>query len=301
MRLGVHIADGPGLEALVGEVRQAADAGLASAHFGQLASWDAVTAAALCAGRVPGIEIGTAIVPTYPRHPLVLAGQALTAQAASGNRFVLGIGPGHRPIVEGQFGLSFDRPARHVREYLTALRPLLHGEDVEFHGETLTVVGRVDVPGTSAPPVLLAALAPKLLRLAGELADGTITVWTGARHLEETITPAVTAAATAAGRPAPRVVAGVLAAVTDDRPGALQTLSEQLGFVAELPSYRALLDRQGLTGVHETAAVGDELEVEREIRRFAAAGATDLVVGLFGDEPTRKRTLALLSDLATQV
>ncbi|WP_242423508.1 TIGR03564 family F420-dependent LLM class oxidoreductase, partial [Frankia sp. EI5c] len=226
------------------------------------------------------------------------AGEALTAQAASGNRFVLGIGPGHRPSIEGQFGYSFDRPVRHIREYLTALRPLLRGEDVDYHGETLTAVGRVDVPGATAPPVLLAALAPMLLRVAGELADGTVTVWTGARHVGEKIVPAVTAAATAAGRPAPRVLVCALAAVTEDEQSIYQTISDQVSFASELPSYQTLLARQGLTGVHETALVGDEHEVEREIRRFADAGATDLLIRAVGDEATQKRTLSLLADLS---
>ena len=122
MRLGVQVSTGGlSVEAIVGQVREAAEAGLDSAYFNQVLSWDAIGLAMLSASQVPGIDVGTAVTPTYPRHPLALASQALTAQAASGNRFTLGIGPSHRPIIEEQFGYSYDRPARHVREYLTAL------------------------------------------------------------------------------------------------------------------------------------------------------------------------------------
>ncbi|HEV7626147.1 MAG TPA: LLM class flavin-dependent oxidoreductase, partial [Streptomyces sp.] len=132
MRIGLYINGGASLDALLGRVRAASAAGLDSAFFSQVTAWDAITVAALAARETPGIEVGTAVVQTYPRHPLALAGQALTAQTVSGNRLTLGIGPSHRQIVEGLLGLSYDRPALHTREYLTALRPLLRGEPVEY-------------------------------------------------------------------------------------------------------------------------------------------------------------------------
>jgi F420-dependent oxidoreductase-like protein len=182
MRLGVLAGGaGLGLAELTGQVRAAADAGLDSAWFTQQLSWDAITLAALSAREVPGIDVGTAVTQTYPRHPLALAGQALTAQAASGNRFTLGIGPSHRPVIEGQFGYSYDRPAAHVREYLSALAPLLRGEPADHRGPALTAVGQLTAPGARPPSVLLAALGPVMLRIAGELADGVVTVWTARR------------------------------------------------------------------------------------------------------------------------
>lgn len=138
---------GQNLEAIVGQVRQAAEAGLDSAYFNQILSWDAISLAILSTGQVPGIDVGTAVSLSYPRHPLALASQALTAQAASANRFTLGLGPGHRPVMQEQYGYSFDRPARHVREYLSALTPLLRGEQADFHGEVITAAGQVQVPG----------------------------------------------------------------------------------------------------------------------------------------------------------
>ena len=193
MRLGLQIGvGGQHVEAIVGPVRQAAGAGLDSAYFNQVLSWDAISLAMLSAGPVPGIDVGTAVTLTYPRHPLALASQALTAPAASGNRFTLGIGPGHRPVIEGQYGYSFDRPARHVRDYLSALMPLLRGEQADCHGEVITAAGQVQVPGARPPSVLLAALGPVMLKIAGELADGTVTVWTGPQLIAEHIAPAIT-------------------------------------------------------------------------------------------------------------
>ncbi|MEU7883945.1 TIGR03564 family F420-dependent LLM class oxidoreductase [Microbispora bryophytorum] len=298
MKLGVLAGgNGLGLDGLIGRVREAAEAGLDSAYFTQVLSWDAVQLAALAAREVPGIAVGTAVTQTYPRHPLALAGQALTTQAASGNRFTLGIGPSHGPLIETHFGLSYDRPARHVREYLSALVPLLRGERVDYRGETLTAAGRVEVPGAEPPPVLLAALGPVMLRLAGELADGAVTVWTGPETIADHVTPAVTRAAASAGRPRPRVVAGVIVSVTADPEGVRRRVAESLGPVGDLPGYRAILDRQGRSGVEETVVAGDESAVERAVRAYAEAGATELVVSPFGDARERARTLGLLAAL----
>ncbi|MEV5711973.1 TIGR03564 family F420-dependent LLM class oxidoreductase [Actinoallomurus sp. NPDC052274] len=298
MRLGVMIGvagEGTALPEMIERVRATAEAGLDSVYFSQLFSWDAVTLATLVAREVPGIDVGTAVTQTYPRHPLALAGQALTAQAASGNRFILGVGPSHPEIIEKAFGHSYDRPARHVREYLTSLMPLLRGEEVDHHGEVITVAGRTIVPGAVAPPVLLAALGPVMLGIAGELADGVVTVWTGPRAIGEHVAPTIGRAAERAGRPGPRVVAGVMVSVTHDPDGVRQSVAAAVGAAGRLPSYRAILDRQGMSGVHETVIAGDEDTVERSIRTYADAGATEFVASLVGDERERARTLALLS------
>ncbi|WP_262402534.1 TIGR03564 family F420-dependent LLM class oxidoreductase [Actinomadura sp. CNU-125] len=203
MRIGLFtVAGGAPLDDLVGQARAARDAGLASTFYGHASSFDALMTAALAGREVPGIEVGTAIVPTYPRHPLTVAGQALAAQAMTGGRFTLGVGPSHPPIIEGWYGLPYERPARHVREYLTALRPLLRGEDVAYRGETLTAAGTVDAPGATPPSVIVSALGPAMLRVAGELADGTVTTWTDVAAIGDHVVPAITRAAEAAGRPA---------------------------------------------------------------------------------------------------
>ena len=284
MRIGLFtIAGMAPLDDIVTQVRQARDAGLDSAFFGHAGSWDALLTAAVAGREVPGIEVGTAIVPTYPRHPLALASQALTAQAMTGGRFALGIGPSHPQVIEGAHGISYERPARHVREYLSALRPLLRGEDVDYHGETLTAVGKLDAPGATPPPVLVSALGPAMLRIAGELADGTVTTWVGADAMADHIVPSITKAAEAAGRPAPRVLAGVIVAVTTDPDAVRSDLADQLGAASDFPAYRAVLDRQGLSGVHETVIAGDETTVARRLRRFADAGVTDLLISPRGD------------------
>ncbi|TDC89942.1 LLM class F420-dependent oxidoreductase [Actinomadura sp. 7K507] len=284
MRIGMFTAAAMApLDDLVAQVRLARDAGLASAFFGHLSSWDALMTAALAGREVPGIEVGTAIVPTYPRHPLTLASQALTAQAAAGGRFTLGIGPSHQAIIEGSYGIPYDRPARHVREYLSALRPLLRGEDVDHHGETLTAAGTVDAPGVTPPPVILSALGPAMLRIAGELADGTVTTWTGADAIADHVVPAITRAAESAGRPAPRVLAGAMVALSTDPDGVHREVAERFAAASDLPAYRAILDRQGLSGVHETVIAGDETAVAARLRRFADAGATDLLISPYGD------------------
>jgi F420-dependent oxidoreductase-like protein len=298
MRLGVLISsEDQGLAEVIGQVRAAARAGLDSAYFTQRTSWDAIGLAALSAREVPGIDVGTAVTQTYPRHPLALAGQALTAAAASRGRFILGIGPSHRPVIEGQFGYSYDRPAAHVREYLSALGPLLRGEQVDYHGEFLAAAGRTAVPGAGPPPVLLAALGPVMLRIAGELADGAVTVWTGAPAIADYIAPSVARAAAAAGRPAPRVVASVIMSVTADPDAARDQVGARLGAAGELDSYRAMLDRQGRSGVQDTILAGDEDAVEQGIRAYAQAGATELVASLAGGPQDQARTRELLSAL----
>lgn len=298
MKIGLYIfGASPSLTSLIDQVRAAAKAGLDSAYLSQVFSWDALTVAALAAQAVPDIELGTAIVQTYPRHPLALAAQALTAQAASARPLTLGVGPSHPQIIEERFGYSYERPVRHVREYLTALRPLLRGEAVDHRGETITAAGAIDIPGVQAPSVLLSALGPAMLRAAAELADGTVTVWTGPRLIGDHIAPTITQAARAAGRPAPRIVTTAIASVTNDPGGIRDQVASGLGFASDFPGYRAVLDRQGLTSVAETVIAGDEDTVARALTEYAAAGATELVVGPVGDEPTWARTVDLLAAL----
>jgi len=298
VRISQYLIDVPTSVADITEqVAVAERAGLDGVYFPQLASWDALTMAALAGAQVPRIGLGTAIVRTYPTHPLALAGKALTVQAAVGNRLTLGIGPGPQPVIEGQYGLSFEQPARHIREYLQVLRPLLRGEAVNYRGQTLTAVGQVDVPGTTPPPILVSALGPIMLRIAGELADGTVTVWAGAELLGEHIVPAVTASAAEAGRGAPRIVAIIMASVTADPHRARQEVAARFGAAAQLASYRRLLDLQGKAGLEETVVAGDESTVAEAIRQLAEAGVTELVVSPVGSDADRARTLQLLSVL----
>ncbi|WP_306829017.1 TIGR03564 family F420-dependent LLM class oxidoreductase [Catenuloplanes nepalensis] len=258
----------------------------------QALGWDALTSLALVGARVPDVRLGTAVVPVPPRHPLLLASQALTVQAATGNRLTLGIGAGIGALTTGLFGLPADRPVHRMREYLSVLRPLLRGEPVSHAGDTLTVNGGVAVPGALPPPVLLAALGPAMLRLAGERADGTVTWMAGPRTLDTHVVPRVTAA----GR-AVEIVAGLPVCVTSDPDGARERVAARFGMAAGVPEYRSVFDREGVAGPRDVALIGDEETVARGVARIAAAGVTEFVGSPFGDSGEQSRALSLLGDL----
>lgn len=284
MRIGLYVGNQSDLQSQLRQARAAAEHGLASAFFSQVLAWDPLTVAALAGAGAPGIELGTGVVQTYPRHPISLAGQALTVAAATGNRFTLGVGPSHKQFIEGVYGLSYDRPARHTREYLTVLRAELSG------------TGHIQVPGAQPPPVLLSALGPVMLRIAGELADGTITVWATPATIADHIRPRIDAVAKD-----PRVVATVMMSVTA-RPDAVRDeVAGALGFASDFASYRTLLDRQGQSNVAETIVAGDENTVAAAVRAYAAAGATDVLVSLVGDDAEKARTLTLAGELASSL
>jgi len=302
MRIGIAVGDvrGPvSPDDLVGQVRAVASAGLAQAWVAQAFAWDALVGITVAGAHVPGVGLGTAIVPTPQRHPLVLASQALSVQAATGNRLTLGIGTGIASMVGPMFGLPTDRPARRMREYLSVLRPLLQGKEVAHRSETLTAVGVVHVPEAAPPPVLLAALSPAMLRIAGELTDGAVTWMTGPKTLAGHVMPALAAAASTSDRSALRLVAGVLVCVTDDETGVRQRLSRDFGLAGQVPEYRAVLDREGAAGPADVAVVGDEDAVTRGLRRYGDAGVTDLMAAPYGSPAEQARTLAVLADLAS--
>src|SRR5437588_3778060 len=187
MRIGIfggEVAGHGDIDEVVASARRAADEGFASYWMPQIFGPDALTTLAVIGREVPRIELGTAVVPTYPRHPVMLAAQALTTQACCDGRLALGIGLSHQPVIEGMFGISFEKPARHMREYLEVLVPLTRGEPVSFSGEVLRVNASLDVKGASPMPILLAALGPKMLELAGEAVDGTVTWMTGPQTVE---------------------------------------------------------------------------------------------------------------------
>ncbi len=300
MRIGIfagHTANGP-IDATIDAARAAADDGFATFWLPQVFGMEALVALAVVGREVPGIELGTAVVPTYPRHPVTLAQEALTTQAISGGRLVLGIGLSHQLVIEGMFGLSFDKPLRHMREYLDVLVPILRDGKVSSTGETITGRVAIDVQGaTSPPPVLLAALGPKMLELAGTVVDGTVTWMTGAATLADHVVPVITNAATAAGRPAPRIGVGLPVCVTDDVDAARERAAKLFEIYGTLPSYRAMLDREGAAGPADVAIVGDEATVGAQIANIASIGATDFVASIFGSKEERDRTWAFLRSL----
>lgn len=285
--------DGPAtVDELAGQV-VAAD-GTAGLWSAQALGWDALTALTVAGTLAPGIPLGTAAVPVRQRHPLTLASQALSVQAATGGRLTLGIGAGIGAMVGGMFGLPTASPVRFLREYLAMLLPLLRGEAVAHSGDFLTTSGTVHVPATTPPPVILAALGPAMLRLAGSSTDGAVTWMAGPRTLASHVVPLVTAAARDAGRPAPRIVAALPVCVTGDEAGARAGIARRFGMAAQVPEYRAVLDREGARGAADVAITGDEDAVLRAITRLEDTGITEFIAAPVGDAAARHRTLELL-------
>jgi 5,10-methylenetetrahydromethanopterin reductase len=300
VRIGGLVDSSASIDEVVADVQRLADAGLASAWASQVFGHDALTLLAVVGTRVPRIELGTAVVPVQPRHPVMLAAQAATVQSAIGGRLALGIGLSHQVVVEGMWGLGFDRPASFLREYLQVLVPMLRGERVDFSGERLRAVSGPLPQATVPTPVYVAALGPVMLRTAGELADGTVTWMTGTKTVASHVVPRITAAAAAAGKPAPRVVVGLPVCVTADSQRARERIDSALAIYPSLPSYRAMLDREGADAASQIALVGTEEEVAQGVNRLAEAGATDLSASVIGDSSERERTWRLLAELATR-
>ena len=302
LRIGSLIEVNKPVADTVEGLRRLADAGLDHAFASQIFDHDALTLLAVAGAQVPGIALGTGVVPVYPRHPMVLAQQALTVQSATGNRLLLGIGLSHQVVVEGIWGLSYDKPAAYMREYLSSLLPLLRGEVVHSDGERVTTNAfmPIGIPGVEPPPVLVAALGDAMLKLAGTVADGTITWMTGGGTVESHIGPRIRAAAQAAGRPEPRVVVSLPIAITSEaeRARVAEQINADLAIYPTLPSYRAMLDKEGAQGPADVAFIGDEESVAASIEKLAAGGATDFVAAIVGDAEERRRALSLLSELA---
>jgi F420-dependent oxidoreductase-like protein len=279
MRIGLFAgtagAAASDLQALAAFTRDAEARGFDSVWLPNIFGIDAVGACAVAGWETERIELGTAVTPTYPRHPAALAQQALTTQLACGDRFTLGIGLSHQLVIEGMFGLSYDKPARHMAEYLNIIGPLLRGEPADFEGEQLTGKLALEVPKAAEVPLLVAALGPVMLELAGGHSHGTTTWMTGPKTIEEHIIPHISAAASAAGKPAPRIVCGLPICLTNDVDGAREQIGKALQVYGMLPSYRAMLDREGVAGPAELSIVGDEAALRAAIARLRDAGVTD--------------------------
>ncbi|GAA0555998.1 LLM class F420-dependent oxidoreductase [Actinomadura livida] len=297
MRIGallVERGEADALGRLADDVRRAADDGFTSAWISQIFGLDAQMALAVAGSGVPGIELGTAVVPTYPRHPAVMAQQARTTALAVEGRFTLGIGLSHKIVIEDMYGYDFARPVRHMDEYLSVLLPLLEGDAASFKGETLQGNIGLSVPNEGRVPVLLAALGPKMLKLAAERTDGTVLWMTGPVTVRDHIAPTITAAAKAAGRPDPRVVCVLPVCVTDDVDQAREQAGQTFEMYGMLPSYRAMMDREGVDGPADLAIVGDEDEVAAKLDELAAAGVTDFVAAEYIPGENRGRTRKFL-------
>ena len=296
MRIGVMIGGRLDLDGLVARTQELEAQGYDSVWMPNVFGLDAMGTFTVIGRETERIELGTAVVPTYPRHPVTMAQQALTVQAASGNRFALGIGLSHKFVIEDMWGMSFERPARHMRDYLEALLPLLRGGEVNVENDSYRIHATYGVAGAEPPQVLLAAMAPRMLALAGSVADGTSLWMTGPDTIETYIAPALQEASERAGREqAPRIVAAFPIAVTDDPDDARERVGKMLANYSPIPSYRAMLDREGAAGPEDVAILGDERVLDEALDRLEAMGVSDFSASIMPVDPEAEgRTTAYL-------
>ncbi len=301
MKLSTFYAGSPSVDSHIQAAVDAETDGFDGIWYGQVFGAEVLTVIALAGQKTSRIQFGTAVVPTYVRHPTIMAQQALTVQAATGGRFTLGLGLSHAPVVQGMWGLSYERPAVHMREYLNVVQPLITDGMVSFNGEMFRVNAQASVPTPEPPQVMIAALAPVMLKMAGERTGGTITWMVGPKTLESHIVPRLTKAAEGAGRPQPRVVSSLPIAVTDKPDEARQRAANLFAVYGALPNYKRMLDIEGVDGPKELAIVGNEAQVEQQLRDMASAGATEFVAASFPTDDDAKaslaRTRALLKSL----
>lgn len=298
MRLSIMSQRGfgpmPNLDPVIADAQDAERRGFAGMYMPHVFGVDTLSVMTAVALATERIELGTAVVPTYPRHPITMAQQALTVQTASQGRFNLGIGLSHKMVIEGMFGMSYEKPLRHMRNYLQILGPALRGEKIDLSGEQYSFHGALTFE-VAPVPILVAALGEQMLRLTGQLAEGTLTWMVGPKTLESHTVPKLNQAATEHDRPQPRIVAGVPVHVTDNPEEARKEVQRRLELYGDIPSYRAMLDREGVEHAVEVALIGTESEVRAGIRRMRDIGVTEFCASPSDDRGKRGRTLDFLT------
>jgi F420-dependent oxidoreductase-like protein len=293
-------SQGSPIDATIANLAQLRDEGFRRVWMSQMPyEPDLLTVLAVALHEVDTIEVASGVVPIQNQHPMQMAQRALTVSLASGGRFILGLGMTHAAVTEGMWGIPWDKPVRRLNEYLDGLLPLLAGQPADATGETVTTRGALMI---DAPPVdvYIAALGPQLLKIAGRRTSGTCTWMTGPKTLSGHVSPTLRQAAADAGRPADsvRVVAALPVSVTDDVDGARKQAAEQFSMYGVLPSYRAMLDREGYAGPEDAAIIGDEAEVTGRLNELREAGVDEYVGATFDASPEgRARTRALLRQL----
>lgn len=300
MRIGLKstVTNHGSLEQLATEAREAHQRGLASVWVPNYFGMDALTSLAMVGRQVPEIRLGTSIVPIYTRHPFALAQQALTVQAAVGGRLTLGIGLSHPDVVEGAWGLSYDRPAQTMARYLQDLAAMT--------APSAARAGVVPVPDEPTPPrvqgaesleVVVAALGPRMVRIAGALADGVV-LWCMGPVAISAVAASLREAAAGAERKPPQVVAALPVVVTGAPAQVRKVLAERYASVDAQPSYRRALDAEGARSVADISLVGSPDEVGEGLSRLAEAGVTEFTAMIPATGDDRDRTLELLSTAA---
>jgi F420-dependent oxidoreductase-like protein len=265
---------------VVSQARRAYDLGVRQVWVSQQFTHDAIALAGLVGAMVPGLGVGTSVVPLNPRHPLIVASLAQTAQAAAHGNFSLGLGLGAHEPERLAFGTTWPNTIQRLREHLTILRSVFDNGTVDFHGEEFSAnpAWPVAVAGGTPVPVYVAAMGPKALQVTGELADGTLPYLAGPRTIAEFIEPTIAKAAAEAGRLTPRIIVAVPALVSDDVDTARAFAAERLSFYETIPSYRKVIAKEGVDSVADLAAIGSADSVVRQLRRYLDAGATDVVL-----------------------
>ena len=284
MPTGVFLFPNPNaanvVDDVVSQARRAYDVGVKQVWLAQQFDHDAISLAGLVGAAVPGLGVGTSVVPINPRHPLIVASLAQTAQAAAHGNFSLGLGLGAHEPERLAFGTAWPNPVGRLREHLQVLRSIFDTGSVNFHGDDFNAspAWPVKVAGGTPLPVYVAAMGPKALRVTGELADGTLPYLAGPRTIAEFIEPTIAKAAADAGRPKPAIIAAVPALVSDDQDAARAFAAEQLSFYESVPSYQKVLAREGVASAGDLAAVGSAESIARQLRSYLDAGATDVVI-----------------------
>ncbi len=285
MRVGINgtgLVQTASIDAIAAHAKVAAEDGFSSYWLAEhpTGGLDAMTVLTVVGLQVPEIELGTAIIPTFPRHPMVLAGQVHTLHNAIGSRFTLGIGLSHETMM-AQLGIPFDRPIRHLKEYLSALMPLLNEGRVSFKGDMISCEADTFFKPEQPTPVVVAALGPQALKVAGRLSDGTTLAWVGPRTIREHIKPRITEAAVGANRAAPRIIATLPICVTNNEDTVRARISKNLKMYGELPSYKAMFEREGVSEPGELAMVGSAAKVTDLLEELAISGVTDFAASEF--------------------
>lgn len=287
-----------GVDAVLADMTAAEAAGFSSYWVAQVGNIDALGLITAHGNTGSDMTLGTAVISTWERHPHALATQALTAQAVAGDRIVVGIGLNHQPHVEASLRMDWQKPVRHMREYLAILDDLLATGAASHQGEVWSFDGANPKPTAGTPKVMVAALGPQMLKLAGAKTDGTILWCVGPKTVRSHIAPAIKDAAAAADRPAPAIVCGIPVWVTDDPGGAREFLATILANYATLPSYRSMLDIEGVHGLGDLSIVGGEEQVRDAIGAVAESGVTDFTaVPVSGNPDEEARTMALLTEV----
>lgn len=284
-----------GVQGVLDDLRSSEADGFSSYWVAQVGLIDALTMLGAHGNTDSTMELGTAVISTWERHPHTLAAQALTTQALVGDRLVVGIGVNHQPHVERSLRMDWDRPVRHMSEYLSILGDLLATGSSSHQGDIWSFDGEGARPSDGVPKVMIAALGEQMLRLAGRRTDGTILWCVGAETIRTHIAPTINDAAADAGRPAPAIVCSLPVWVTDDPAPAREFLAAILADYAALPSYRAMMDIEGVAGLGDLSIVGSEDEVREQLARIEASGATDFTAVPMGGNPDEEsRTRAVL-------